>query len=64
MKILRTPDVLDVTGLSRATIWRKERAGTFPKRVRLGANAIGWRSDEIDKWLTSLPRGMGDGVSL
>ena len=63
MKILRTADILDVTGLSRATIWRKERAGTFPKRVRLGDNSIGYRSDEIDEWLTNLPRAAGDEVS-
>ena len=59
MKILREPEVLRTTGLSRATIWRKEHEGTFPKRVKLGTNSIGWRSDEIDNWLESLPR-VGD----
>ena len=58
MKILRTPEILSLTGLSRVTLWRKEREGTFPKRVQLGANSIGWKSDEIDAWLESLPRGM------
>ena len=58
MKILRIPEVLSLTGLSRVTLWRKERDGTFPRRVRLGANSVGYRSDEIDAWLESLPRGM------
>ena len=57
MKILRTPEVLEITGLSRVTLWRKEREKTFPQRVRLGANAIGWRDDEIESWLENLPRG-------
>ncbi len=58
MKILRTPEVLSITGLSRATLWRKERAGLFPQRVRLGPNSVGWRDDDIEDWLNSLPRGM------
>ncbi len=57
MKILRISEVLDLTGLSRATIWRKEREGTFPQRVQLGENSVGWKSDEVIQWLENLPRG-------
>ena len=57
MKMLRTPEVLEITGLSRVTLWRKERAGTFPQRLRLSDNAVGWDSEEISSWLKSLPRG-------
>jgi prophage regulatory protein len=35
---------------SRVHIGRLERAGRFPKRVRLGANTVAWREDEIDAW--------------
>jgi predicted DNA-binding transcriptional regulator AlpA len=41
MKILRTPEVLSITGLSRVTLWRKEREGTFPQRVRIGSQCRG-----------------------
>ena len=51
MKVLRTRDVADVTGLSRVTIWRLERAGDFPNRIRLGQNSVGWLQDEIEAWL-------------
>ena len=51
MKVLRTRDVTDVTGLSRVTIWRLERAGDFPERIRLGQNSVGWFQDEIEAWL-------------
>jgi prophage regulatory protein len=57
MKILRINQVLDLTGLSRATLWRREREGTFPQRVQLGANSVGWKSDEVLQWLENLPRG-------
>jgi len=58
MKILRTPEVIGLTGLSRATIWRLERKGKFPSRLRLSENAIGWHEDEIMQWIASRPRGM------
>ena len=57
MKILRTPEVIELTGLSRVTLWRLERQGKFPTRLRLSANAIGWREDEVIEWLKSRPRG-------
>jgi len=55
-KIVRLPDVIARTGLSSVTIWRKERAGTFPGSVKLGANSKGWYESEIAAWLENLPR--------
>lgn len=50
MRFLRMPEVCSRTGLSTTTIWRKQRAGTFPRRVRLAANAVGFPEDEIEAW--------------
>jgi prophage regulatory protein len=61
MTILRTADVTRLTGISRTTIWREERAGRFPSRIRLGANSVGWLEDEVRAWLESRPRGMTAG---
>ena len=58
MNILRLPDLVRVTGLSRTTLWRLEREGTFPARVRLSENSVGWREDEVLIWLKSRPRGV------
>lgn len=58
MTILRTPDVIRATGLSRTTLWRLERLGDFPPRVRLGANSIGWVESEVQAWIETRPRGM------
>ena len=55
LTMLRLPQVVDITGCSPTTIWRKERAGQFPSRRRLGANIIAWRSDEIQAWCESRP---------
>ncbi len=63
MKILRVHDVTRVTGLSRTTLWRLERRGEFPRRLRLSQNSCGWLAKEIEDWLLSRPRGMTFGAS-
>jgi prophage regulatory protein len=57
MHILREPEVISRTGLSSATIWRYERAGNFPTRLRLGKNSVGWLQSEIDEWIATRSRG-------
>lgn len=49
-RFLRIPDVTLETGLSRSTIYRLEKAGDFPRRVRLSGNSMGWYSTQIDEW--------------
>jgi len=50
-RIVRTKELLELTGLSRTTIWRMEKAGTFPKRVSLGEVSVGWRWSEVNEWM-------------
>ena len=57
-RIMRIPEVVQVTGLSRTTIWRRVKSGDFPAPVRLGSLAtrsLGWRESEIRKWIESRP---------
>ncbi len=55
-RILRLREVMRLTGLSKTTIHRRYRDGTFPRPLRLGPQSIGWRRAEILEWLESLPR--------
>jgi prophage regulatory protein len=57
-KIIRQRDAIKLTGLSRTTIWRLERAGNFPQRRRLGRNSIGWLETELRDWIDSRPKGL------
>lgn len=52
-RVMREREVHTVTGLSRTTRWRLERAGEFPARIHLSPNAVGWRSCEIADWIAS-----------
>ncbi len=53
--ILRRPDVAAATGLRKSQIDRLEARGEFPKRRRLSARAVGWKSDEVQEWIDSRP---------
>jgi len=55
MGIIRTNEVINLTGLSRTTIWRLQQDGDFPIRIRLGKNSVGWRSKDIQDWIDSRP---------
>ena len=50
-KVLRKPEVFEKTGLSDATIWRREHSGDFPRRMSLGGKAVGWLESEIEEWI-------------
>ena len=47
-KILKLPQVIDKTGLSRASIYAFIKEGKFPKQIKLGERAVGWLSNELD----------------
>jgi len=42
-----------ITGLSRTTLWRIEKEGDFPKKIRLSAGRVGYRISEVMAWLES-----------
>ena len=50
-RFLREPEVRRLTGLSRTTRWRLERAGKFPRRRRISENAVAWAASEINAWI-------------
>lgn len=36
---------------SKIQIWRLERDGQFPKRVKIGAQRYGWVEAEVERWI-------------
>jgi prophage regulatory protein len=49
--IVKLPSVLHITGLKRATLYKRIRQGEFPPPVRLGPRAVGWLRHEVEGWL-------------
>jgi prophage regulatory protein len=55
---LRQPQVLKVVPFSPATLWRKTRAGTFIKSVRLSDRVTAWRAGDLRIWLADQAKGV------
>jgi prophage regulatory protein len=52
-RILRLRTVLERTGLSRSTLYRKIANGSFPRQIPISARCAGWRESSIKRWMMS-----------
>jgi len=51
MRFLRLPEVLNMTALSRSSVYRLMNAGTFPASIQLSAKSIAWVEEEVQNWI-------------
>ena len=54
VQLIKVREVCRLTTLSRVSIWRRERSGDFPRRVRLGRNSVAWDLGEVLAWIEGL----------
>ena len=54
-RLLRRREVEELTGLSRASIYRLMRSGRFPLPVRVSATAVRWKASDITIRIESRP---------
>ena len=52
MRFLRVREVVPMVGFSKATLYRRIRAGTFPQPVALGLQTTVFLEDEILAWIS------------
>jgi prophage regulatory protein len=50
-RILSQKELASRVPYSPVQIWRLEKTGTFPHRIKLGPNRVGWVEAEIEAWL-------------
>jgi predicted DNA-binding transcriptional regulator AlpA len=50
---MRLPQVLEVVAFSAPTAYRKIKAGTFPKPVRLSERVAAWSVGDLRAWIQS-----------
>lgn len=55
VQLLRLPAVIEKTGLSRATLFRLIRDGSFPRPRKLTSRTRAFKSDEVQAWIDSRP---------
>ena len=51
MEIIRRQSLAKQLGISLPTLWRMEKAGLLPPKIRIGLRSVGWRVDDIEKML-------------
>jgi prophage regulatory protein len=54
-RIVRIKTVLNRTGLSRSTLYRKIQDGTFPRQIPISTNGAGWSESEVSRWVANPP---------
>ena len=54
-QLLRLPDILRMTGLSRSCVLDMSSKGTldFPQPFKIGRRAVAWKAQEIENWINS-----------
>ncbi|ELB2754348.1 AlpA family transcriptional regulator [Vibrio alginolyticus] len=51
MKLIRQKEVTEMTGVSRASVYKLMAVGRFPKSVSLGERAVAWVESEVQEWI-------------
>lgn len=50
-RAIRMPEVIQLTGMSRTSIYDSIKSGTFPKGFLIGKRARGWMLSTVMNWL-------------
>jgi prophage regulatory protein len=49
LRLIRLPEVIHMTGLSRSTIYVYITEKRFPASIPIGSRAVAWNSEDIEK---------------
>ena len=52
-RLLRERDVCEMVAVSRSTLWRWVRTGSFPAPIRIGVSAVRWQWSAVQEWMAS-----------
>jgi prophage regulatory protein len=58
-RLLRLPEVIERTRISRSTIYTNMSIGKFPKQIKPSPGCVGWRESDIEavvngKWKSTI----------
>ena len=52
-EIIRRKQLETRIGLACSTIYAMMARGDFPRPIKIGRRAVGWRSEYVERWLKS-----------
>ena len=53
-KLLRLKQVVELTNISKATIWRWVKDGTFPQPIKITNRVTVWKSSDVEAYIASV----------
>ena len=59
-RIVRPAEAARLLGITRATLYRWEKAGRLAPRVILGPGTSGWKEEDLAAFIAAAPRGSRD----
>src|SRR5580692_8708577 len=51
IRLLRLPQVMQQTGLRKTTLYELQKEGSFPMRIQVTWNSVGWIEEEVNAWI-------------
>ena len=58
-RILKLPEVIQRTALSKTSIYALIQTKQFPKQIKLSVRSVGWLESDVDSWLDARINGAG-----
>ena len=53
IRLIRKEALLRLISVSNSTLFRWERDGNFPPRIKIGHKTVAWRIADVENWLAS-----------
>jgi prophage regulatory protein len=53
-RLLRLKQVIELTNISKATVWRWVKEGTFPQPIKITRRVTVWKSSDIDAYIAKV----------
>lgn len=57
LAIMKLPELVQRTKISRSAVYAMIARNEFPRPVRLGRRAVGWRVEDVEAWIADRPVG-------
>lgn len=52
-KFLRIPQVMELTGLAKSTVWLWVKQGKLPSPIKLSTRVTVWKQSDIEEWINA-----------
>ncbi len=50
-RLIRLPEVMEMTGVKKSFIWQSIADGKFPKQIKLAPRIAVWKLSDVKAWI-------------